>query len=134
MMKLGDDNFYGAYERRGGFLAMEIEAQRARRMFRSRRRRWLVAGFRIALVVLALMVVIWCAWQVRQCGAAWKAAVVEWRWNRAIDRAIPAEDLVAMAPPPIVRREGLPPVAGGTFYTERGPDSHEPADPAYMPH
>ena len=126
--------YYGGDERRGSWLAMEREARRPRRMFQTHRQRWLASAVRITLLVAALAAVIWCGWQVRRCAADWKAAVIEWRWNRAIERAIPAEELERFAPPPIVREEGLPPTVGERFYVVYGPGEHEPADPTYMPH
>lgn len=42
-------------------------------------------------------------------------------------------EIERMAPPPIIRLEGLPPVAGETFYIVHGPGGYEPATPAYCP-
>lgn len=98
----------------------------------NRRYRMVVIAFSVAkalAVVAAIGIIVW-----------WFASTVGDRLDRVPGHgALSAQALLTraemerMAPPVIVREDGLPPVAGETFYGVYGADSHEPADPDRMP-
>ena len=98
----------------------------------NRRYRAVVIAFRIVktlAVLAAIGIIVW-----------WFAQTVGDRLDRVPGHgALSAQALLTraemdrMAPPPIIRLEGLPLVAGETFYIVHSAEGYEPADPAYCP-
>jgi len=70
-----------------------IEARLGRMNRRSR-----ASVLRITLLIVALVAVMWCGWVVRCHAAEWKAAVIQWRWERAFERTLPPGEVPHMAP------------------------------------
>ena len=98
----------------------------------NRRYRAVVIAFRIVktlAVLAAIGIIVW-----------WFAQTVGDRLDRVPGHgAYSAEALLVraeierMAPPVIVREDGLAPVAGETFYIVHSAQGYEPTDPAYCP-
>ena len=126
-------SWYGGSEHRGnGWQEFEFGIRQARRMFARRHPSRFAVACRVVVWTVSLGVLIYGFWCFLH--------VVYNRLDRvpghgaySAEALLQLDEIQRMAPPVIVREDGLPPMAGGRFYAVHGPGGHEPADPDRMP-
>ena len=114
-----------------GFRELSQIEHRLRRDM-NRHYRAVVIAFRIGktlAVLAAIGIIVW--WFVQTVGD--RLDRVPGHGALSAQALLTRAEMEHMAPPAIVCEDGLPPVAGETFYIVHGPGGYEPATPAYCP-